>query len=129
MSDGREAPTVSSFDTYQIVSRLRKAMDSAGVTLLRQRHHVAVTLHNHFRAAIAEVPRLLAVGRAEGPYQERHRIPRLDAGCGVVDRVDRRRQLIRLLTVDHVDDGEIVVDSAPGVGNLEHLAVDARCGI
>lgn len=128
MPDGRESPAVGSFDTYQVVSGLGKAMDGAGVALLGQRHHVAVALHGHFRAAVAEVPCLLAVGRTKGPHQERHRIPRFDAGCGEADRVDRRRQLVRLLAVDDVDDGEVKVDPAPGVGNLQYLAVDARSG-
>src|SRR5437764_343715 len=88
--------------------------------------NVAVALHRPFRAAVAELPRLPAVGRAKGPYQESHRIPRFDAGRGEADRVDRRRQMVRLVAVNDVDDGEVVVDPAPGVGNLQHLAVDAR---
>ena len=51
--------------------------------------------------------------------------PGLMPYVGAVGGVDRRRQLLGLVRIEHVDDGEIVVDPARGVGDLQDLAVDA----
>src|SRR5262249_39969472 len=64
MSDGREAVTVGALNPHQVVARLLEAMHRPGIAVLRQGHDVAVTLDGHFRAAVAEVPGLLPVGRA-----------------------------------------------------------------
>src|SRR5581483_11294842 len=75
-------------------------------------------------AAVAEVPRLVAVGRAEGAHLERDRVARAQAKGREVVRVDRRRQAVGVVPVHDVDVSEVVVDAAGAVGDLEDLTVD-----
>src|SRR5262249_40363695 len=73
-----------------------EAVDRLGVAPGVVRPGVAVRPHQHLRAAVAEVPRLVADPDAEGPHLERHRVARPDAERGGVAGVDRRGELLRL---------------------------------
>src|SRR5581483_6308348 len=94
MRDGRKAMAISPLDADEVMARLLETMHRACVTVLGQLHDIAVTLHHDLRTTIAEVPGFLAVRRAEGSHQERHRVAWLDAEGRRVDRVNRRRQLV-----------------------------------
>ncbi len=63
----------AALDAHQVMPRFLEGVDRAGVAVLRQLDDVAVALHDHLGAAVAEVPRLLAVGCAKGADQKRHR--------------------------------------------------------
>src|SRR5215831_15628482 len=61
-----EAAGVGALHPDEVMARLVVAVDRPGVAVLRQRHHVAVTVRLGPGAAVAEVPRFLAVRGAEG---------------------------------------------------------------
>ena len=49
--------------------------------------------------------------------------PDLQVERGPVHGVDRRRQKLRMLAIDDLHDGKVVIHPAVGVGHLEDLAV------
>src|SRR5262245_35531905 len=123
MPDGRLAAVVRSFHADDVMPRLLEAVRRHCVAVFSKRLDVAVRAHFHGRAAVAEVPQLVAVRGAEGADLERHRIARLDAEAGGVGGMDGRRQVLGLLLVENLYYREVVVDVAVAVGDLEDLAV------
>src|SRR5262245_49473506 len=76
--DRGEAAGVAALYPDEVMARLVVAVHRPCVAVLGQRHHVTVTVRLDLGAAVAEVPRFLAVRRAEGPDEERHRVARAE---------------------------------------------------
>src|SRR4051794_12814234 len=89
VSGGGITAAVGALHADEVVSWLLEPVDRAGVAVLCQLDDIAVALHHHLRAAVAEIPRLLAVGCAEGADEERHGIACHDAEGRRVGGMDR----------------------------------------
>ena len=71
-----------SLDSGQVIAGLREAVGGHGITVGGEFLDVAVGLHFHGRAAVAEVPGLAAVGGAEGAHLEGDRVAGMDVCVG-----------------------------------------------
>ena len=94
-----------------------------GVAVLGVLIHVAVRFHRDLLAAIAEVPRFMAGGRAKRPDFEGHWIARADIHRRRKGRVDGGRQLVWRRFVDDQHDSEIVIHLAARVRDFEDFTV------
>src|SRR5438128_653075 len=107
MSDRFHSAVARALDANDIMARLGKAMDGFGVALGVVGLGVAVRSHLHWLAVVAKIPGLVADIRAERPHLERHRIARVDVEGRSIAGVDCRRELLLLIFVEDLYDGEI----------------------
>src|SRR4051812_5852777 len=70
----RGAPAIGPLDADEVRAGLPVTVRRDGVAVARVLIYVPVRLDGHGSAAVAEVPGLLAVGRAERPHLESHRV-------------------------------------------------------
>jgi hypothetical protein len=114
MTQGTLATVIRVLDFHDVIAWLRERVFSHRITILRERFGIAVRLYIHRRRAVAEVPCLPAV-IAKGAHLEGDGIARLDVGRGGEAGMNRRRNVLHIIT-DHLDDGEIVTHVAGVIG-------------
>src|SRR6266568_2993899 len=121
MGDGPLAEPVGAPHAYDVVSWFREDMGGGGESVFGERHNVAIGPGRGGRA-IAEGPGLLALNSAERPDFKGDRLSRRDTHGGPVRGLNRRRHLLRMFRIEHVDRLEIVSRATLVIGDLQNFA-------
>ena len=111
------------------MTRFGKAMLCDCVAVLRVFIDVAIRFDRNPLAAIAEVPGLIAEGRAEASHFESNWIARADVRRRRKGRMNRGRQAVRRRLVDNQHRGKVVIHLATRVSDFEDFAVLTGLGV
>src|SRR5262245_12179150 len=90
---------------------------------------VSVALALDRLGAVTKIPLLFAVGRSECPHLERYRVAGADPERRRIGGMNSRWQILWTITVDDLNEDEVIVGAPLGIGDAQDFAEFTRLWI